>query len=218
MGSFACSSSSSASMWRPSARAASTARAASSARAGPLVRRFCWRGRHRRRERPRRCEFRPCGLLHRLRCSRCELLPPTRLREGRNKWRPGAKLLFRAAGFAAGGGGLLVRSSASWPAAVDCLFLFRGCGVVGRCSFIVQVSSCCVDEATTLVAYPMSSAARQHGRWTSSDSGGQMRRLGAPAMTCTLEDWSCFSVIFLCSGVLCAKVRGCFCNATVLFP
>jgi hypothetical protein len=71
-------------------------------------------------------------------------------------------------------------------------------------------------EATTVAAFPMSGDARQHGRWTSSDSGGRLRRCGAPAMACTVEDWSCFFVIFLCSGVLFAKVRGCVCNATVL--
>jgi hypothetical protein len=121
---------------------------------------------------------------------------------------PGANLLVQAVGFFIGSGGLFVRSSASRPVAVDFSFLYHGCSVVSRCSFSVQGSSCYVGEAMTVVAFPMSGDARQHGRWTSSDSGGQLRRRGAPTMACTLEDWSCFSVIFLCSGVLFAKVWG----------
>ncbi|KAJ1290479.1 hypothetical protein BS78_02G247000 [Paspalum vaginatum] len=77
-------------------------------------------------------------------------------------------------------------------------------------------SSCGVAWAAILAASPTFGAAKQIGWWTSSGSGGRLRRAGVPVMGALDRRRRSLVPIFLCSRVLVPKFRGCICGRTHL--
>jgi hypothetical protein len=93
--------------------------------------------------------------------------------------------------------------------------VFWVAGEIGRWSFNVYVSSCCVWKATALAAPPMFGTALRDGRWSWSEAGSRRRRAGAPELMCALEDWQYLDVICFSFRVLFEKSQGCVCNSSI---